>query len=208
MARVGKDGWIKHSGAAACPAGGKWTILDIKYRSGSVHCGVDVSQWLPKEWKHTNHQDDIVSWRPSKLSGSEKFVIDNVDAFNSFEMPAAKYFDENPLAWRDRIREIDSEVERLEEERAALVQKLEYEGFALIKEKANPVEDVSDPKNWKLGDMLEIVGNSSDHGFDIGEIVVVSAEFDGYDLRCMHADRRDWWFVRPEDAKWHSRPSA
>jgi len=44
---------------------------------------------------------------------------------------------DGPLQWRDRVAEIDREVETLEEERASLIQRLADEGFSLIGRKSN-----------------------------------------------------------------------
>ena len=66
----------------------------------------------------------------------------------------------NPLAWRDRVQEIDIVVQVLEEERLSLVQGLEAEGFALINAKREPAEDMTDWRNWKAGDLVECVKKS------------------------------------------------
>jgi len=66
----------------------------------------------------------------------------------------------NPLAWRDRIQEIDIVVQVLEEERLSLVQSLEAEGFALTDAKREPAEDMTDWRNWKDGDLVECVKES------------------------------------------------
>ena len=63
----------------------------------------------------------------------------------------------NPLAWRDRIQNIDIVVQELEEERLSLVQSLEAEGFALIDAKREPAEDMANWRNWKAGDLVECV---------------------------------------------------
>jgi len=63
----------------------------------------------------------------------------------------------NPLAWRDRIHNIDIIVQELEEERLSLVQSLEAEGFALINAKREPAEYMTDWRNWKEGDLVECV---------------------------------------------------
>ena len=66
----------------------------------------------------------------------------------------------NPLAWRDRVQEIDIVVQVLEEERLSLVQSLEAEGFALIDAKREPAEDMANWRNWKAGDLIECVTES------------------------------------------------
>ena len=88
--------------------------------------------------------------------------------------------EDGPLQWRDRIFELDAEqkaaddahkaaTEARDAERADLVAKLKAEGFALIQsdEPNGAVEsaqqeiaqqDMSDPANWKVGDLIEVIG--------------------------------------------------
>lgn len=71
---------------------------------------------------------------------------------------------DGPIQWRDRIREIDTIVEALEEERVSLIQRLEDEGFKLIAVKIapkEPDEDMSDWRNWRVGDLIERIADDS-----------------------------------------------
>lgn len=118
---------------------------------------------------------------------------------------------DGPLDWRDRIREIDAQQAALTGERAELVAKLAAEGLALCGEPikaATPAEDMSDPSKWKEGDLIEIIGDDSHH-FEVGEIVrlqVFEDDRDGDGHRYEHLDRRDYWWVKDVNAKFHSRP--
>ncbi len=116
----------------------------------------------------------------------------------------------NPIQSRDRIYEIDSLVESLEEERVSLVQQLEVEGFKLVGKgvKAYPAEDMSDPSNWEVGDIIKAVSESSGYkqgytyvvkGFD-SDRGIVFTEYDS--LGCS----TNGWKYR--HFKFHSRPKV
>jgi len=114
---------------------------------------------------------------------------------------------DDPRHSRDRIREIDKQLSDLAIERAELVSKLAGEGFALIAAVAEPSEDMTDWRNWKVGDFVECVREiRSTTGISVGSIYALtctsgdSIEFDDDD-DCR--DRGD-----PENFKFHSRPSA
>lgn len=117
-----------------------------------------------------------------------------------------------PIHCRDRIKEIDTLVESLEEERVSLVQALEDEGFALISTvlvDAVPTEDMNDWRNWRVGDNLLTVGEGG--GFDfVGEVVKLLAT-DKYGAEVATSSEPDygWYFTSGEvktDLKFHSRP--
>lgn len=156
MSKPNKDGWIRHRGGK-CPVD-LGTLVDIRNRDGKIFERVKASN--ENNWVHhsTLSLSDVMSYRLHKPEQaiSDDAVIDLCVACADEEMPAAKYFD-GPIQWRDRIREIDSTVESLEEERVSLVQKLEAEGFRLIDpvkaevetEAVLPAEDMSDWRNWK-----------------------------------------------------------
>lgn len=119
-----------------------------------------------------------------------------------------------PIYCRDRIKEIDSMVESLEEERVSLVQALEKEGFSLIKKINKQIEeckqsheDMSDWRNWKVGDYLEITCNLSGHEFSTGEVVKIgSVDLEGKGMSLYYLNDSDFWFADHNEVKFHSRP--
>jgi len=119
-----------------------------------------------------------------------------------------KSLDGDPRTMRDRIREIDATIEAMTAERAELVSKLAGEGFALIVQAAEPVEDMSDWRNWKVGDLVESLGDSG--GYSLGNTYTIKG-FD-YDRGVVHteADERgsktNGW--RHYMFKFHSRPTS
>ena len=116
----------------------------------------------------------------------------------------------NPIYCRDRIKEIDSLVENLEEERVSLVQALEDEGFALISTvlvNATPVEDMSDWKNWKEGDLLTFSERGSDYDFTVGKNYgFIKVDEDDDILVLDDSGEENGYQVTAEMFKWHSRP--
>lgn len=93
----------------------------------------------------------------AKIAGDNTSII----------LPGKQYIvTDDPRSIRDRIREIDTTVESLEEERASLIQRLEDEGFKLVRVDAKvfpkePVADMSDWRNWKEGDLVEWIKSSA-----------------------------------------------
>ena len=66
--------------------------------------------------------------------------------------------------------------------------------------------DMSNPENWKEGDLLTIIDNDAGHEFDIGEVVrYLHTEVDMF--VCEHLDQRNFWYCERYDLKWHSRPT-
>lgn len=147
-------------------------------------------------------------------------VAENVKKFNevtityphTFEpkMPASKYFD-GPLQWRDRIHELDAEQKAADEahkaeteardaERAELVAKLRAEGLALIQ-----AENMSDPANWQVDDIVEIIGSTND-GWLRYKGMKGQLKYDG-DWFVNFGLANEWYLSDNTDIKWHSRPA-
>jgi hypothetical protein len=126
--KANAQAWIRHRGRKnpfdVC------TLVDARLRSGDVVTG-KFSDNL--KFVHTGSALDVMAYRVNESVDSE---AQEVTAPN-----------DGPLQWRDRITEIDREVESLEEERASLIQKLADEGFKLIKREA--VERVERIEEWQ-----------------------------------------------------------
>lgn len=251
MSKPNKEGWIRHRGGK-CPVD-KYELVDYRMRDGEVM----TREAGALDWSHGGSAGDILSYRlhkPEQVEPSadgytyrtleewtkikqdkakqiEPAVVDNVEAFNArAEMPAAKYFD-GPLQWRDRIREIDSTVEALEEERVSLVQKLEAEGFRLIGAGkpdnasiasaiadqargyySEPAEDMSDWRNWKAGDLVERISDAHENIYKKGQRYEVIGFKERGPMISDECGEGSYCVADSEVAlarfKWHSRPSA
>jgi len=119
----------------------------------------------------------------------------------------------NPFAIRDRIREIDASIEAMTAERAELVSKLAGEGFALIAVAAEPVEDMSDWRNWKAGDLLRMENEDEWCGVSNGRLYKLESDI-AHEFVFIDDSEEERRFKPAEtefaakDFSWHSRPSA
>jgi hypothetical protein len=200
--KASKDGWIRHRGGK-CPVD-KGVLVDVRFRSGDIETSDD---W--PRWDHKDHPRAIMAYRLHKPE-IQQASVENVEAFNAQADITVNMRDphtENPLIWRDRIREIDATVEALEEERASLVQRLEDEGLQLLPVSARPAEDMSDWRNWKVGDMAEVISTSlfSSERLSVGDIVPIT-DIDGEDGTIKAA--LGCWGRPGSNYRFHSRPSA
>lgn len=203
------EGWSRNRGRK-CPVE-SGTLVDLQLRGGVIHIGKFCDNHT---WIHTGEPFDVMYYRLHKPAEQVEPFIEAVHASNALsKVPQL----DGPIGWRDRITEIDATTQALATERADLVQKLASEGFALIGRVVEPVEDMSDWLNWKVGDVVRYEGLPDFHSkyFTIGnlyEIKVVEAGDDCkniYNPVIFKADdsgEESGW--RPELFKFHSRPSA
>ena len=153
-----------------------------------------------------------------------RMKIDGAEVTFGFadDMPAAQYFD-GPIKWRDRIYELDTQraeleatyqrqIREIDGDREWLVAQLKAEGLALVEVQVQPVEDMSDWRNWKAGDLVRYDGApdfSSAH-FTIGNIYKVSdVASDAVNPVCFEADdsgEENGW--RGHLFKFVSRPAS
>lgn len=208
------EGWIRHRGGK-CPVGAG-AFIDVRYRGGHVDSNINMEQF---RWNHDGGNVDIMAYRLHKPA-------EQVEACSKPELQIKlpenygeilDRSEDGPLQWRDSITDLDEErktidalyqvnTARIETERAELVQKLASEGFALIGRVVEPVEDMSDPKNWREGDCF--VQTAEDvHGSKKGELWVMSQD-DGTTAKAYVRENGDEWYVANSHLKFHSRPSA
>lgn len=226
-----KDGWIRHRGGK-CPVD---DLMRVEVRMRGGDSGHERADGL--RWNHIGSPGDIMAYRicePVQAAPEVKIThVDHesgaihIESASSSCGPVALEWEEReldgPLVWRDRIYELAAQHEEIAEvynrqsseiaaERDSLIQRLESEGFRLINgsvEAATHAEDMSDWRNWKVGDLVEcvsesiesresmIVGNLYELVEDDGGISIIDE--DG-DLMCS--------VVASERIIWHSRPSA
>ena len=142
--KANAQGWVRHRGRKnpfnVC------TLVDARLRSGQVVTG-KFSENL--HWVHTGNNFDVMAYR----------VNESVEA----AAPEVTATNDGPLQWRDRVTEIDREVEALEEERESLIQKLADEGLQLLRDfamkalKSAGLPDPKDQSTWREGMGVEIV---------------------------------------------------
>lgn len=187
--KANAHGWVRNRGRKnpldVC------TLVDARLRSGDVVTG-KFSDNL--KFVHTGGLLDVMAYR----------VNQSVDA------AAPEVTNDGPLQWRDRITEIDREVEALEEERASLIQKLADEGFKLIKREAVELPDMSDWRNWREGDVVEFVrdGCESQYFTKGRHYVVADVVGDSLDpISVKEDDDGDYNGWKAEYFKFVSRPT-
>ena len=143
-----------------------------------------------------------------------KLEIDATEETKEIDSLVAKWGQiESPLKWRDEIIELEACEEEFRREREKLIRKLESEGFKLIDHMApvygDQIIDMSDCRNWKTGDVIEIVANEAGHKFENGEEVIV-AFLDLNDtvltVNAEYKDGSDYWWLSGKDAKFIRRP--
>lgn len=157
--KANKDGWIRHRGGK-CPVEAG-VLVEVRLRDGHIYQGDESEAGEFWDWSNEGVGGDIMAYRLHKPSGQpcpveEKAVerIETLDPAKTVSLEQMKKRFSGPFEWRDRITEINASVEALEEERASLLQRLEAEGFRLIDRDVQSVEDMSDWRNWKVGDEL------------------------------------------------------
>ena len=211
MSKPNKDGWIRHRGGK-CPVDGDAKV-DYRMRDGEIDCfGRDAGRLA---WSHNSDIGDIMAYRihkpteqPAHVAAAAVQIGINAAGAGRLTTIAdvkARFTTDGPLQWRDRITEIYRTVEALEEERVSLVQRLEVEGFRLIERAVQPVEDMSNPKNWKVGDVFAQIAEGSWRHSD-GTLWTMTHD-DGTDMRTYRADTGSDRYVKDFALKFHSRPS-
>lgn len=202
------EGWIRHRGGK-CPVedGAK---VDYRMRNNRKGCGerAELLDWGRDEECPASDIMDCRLHKPVEqveACSKPELQINMQDGYG--EIYNAQAIEHGPLQWRDRIAEIDATTQALTTERAELVQKLACEGFALIGRVVEPVEDMSDWRNWKVGDLVEYTGENDSTFYIAGvQYTVESIAHDFLYLDDESGGHHKWTHCK--DFKWHSRPSA
>ena len=204
------EGWIRHNSKQQ-PVDDHVEV-EIRTRGGDY----EICEASGFAWNATG-EDQIMAYRPHKPAeqveacSKPELQINLPDGYG--EIYSAQAVEHGPLQWRDRITTIDFDIHSLTAERAELVQKLASEGFALIgrinellTDAAQKHDDMSDPKNWRNGDIVECIVDHEDY-FTAGSRYIV--DYMESDWVNIHADDEgDESSIRPHKVKFHSRPSA
>jgi hypothetical protein len=193
----------------------------VRYRDGEIKLALPANENAkgherdagPAFFRHGNAKNDIMAYRlhkpeqqTTKVSELTIEVTTNTEGVREVIEDMQMQIDQidGPIKWRDRITEIDATTQALATERADLVQKLASEGFSLIgraEEVLQPVEGMSDWRNWRRGDLIEVSGDSC--AID-GIFSVDIIERDADDSMPVRLNGCGW----PEitSMKFHSRP--
>lgn len=220
--KASADGWIRHRGGK-CPVSGGLMIQTVM--RGETKKDFDPQALFANAycWGHNGGSSDVMYYRIHKPAGQPEPVT--LPEGYGEVITATLESTSGPLEWRDRIHEIDAEVnqrneahrkaiEALEEERASFVQRLEDEGLQLFQGKVcggvQPVEDMSDWRNWKAGDLLSY--DKETFGFYVNgdQYAIQSIAGEKLVIDDNSGDKDHNWDADMVHSyfKWHSRPSA
>lgn len=132
----GANAWLPNRGRRTKLPFAKGALIDVKRRNGDVDYGLSCGKHDLKTslsyWRFGNGAPDnpldILEYRESGP------VDKPVRASDQDGCGAGVSVD--PIAWRNRIREINKAIDSLREEREALVSLLSAEGFVLADERS------------------------------------------------------------------------
>lgn len=132
--------------------------------------------------------------------------IDNICDFVSTEAKTDQI--DGPIKWRDTIIELEAHAEDIQREIGSLHARLTEEGFSLIRQCPSVQQpeldvDMSDWRNWKDGDIVEVVFEN-DADLPIGKQCVVATiekpdYIYGMPVSVYDEDANDGSFFWPED---------
>lgn len=197
------EGWIRHNSKQQ-PVDNHVEV-EIRTRGGDY----EVCKASGFTWDATA-ENQIMAYRLHKPA-------EQVEACSKPDPRDSAKRDSDYVCWmRDRITEIDATAHALTTERAELVQKLASEGVALIgrinellTDSAQKHEDMSNPKFWRDGDMVEIL-SSTNFAWKRwkGMTGRVEIEEDNMAPKIVFGCGEYWRANKNCTFRWHSRPSA
>lgn len=185
MAKANKDGWIRHRG-------GKQPVADNEFVQARLRDG--TIQSMPMKagfyyWDHESESSDIMAYRihPTEQQEPQPMTAEQI---------------------RTKYIENLASIADLHKQNAALVDDLRKIGFDFYDTPKEPQEDMSDPKNWRVGDELEVITKTVQEILPFGSIQRITA-IEGGKIRftdtcgsCLESIERITKYF-----KFHSRPA-
>lgn len=197
--------WKRHRGGKQPVDAGQ--LVEYKFRGG------DRGECLAGHlmWDHQQDESDVMQYRIiSQPQAEEVEVKDTTIGTLSYKICVDQIA--GPLAWRDTIIHCQAIIEDCDREIAKNENMLALEGFALIPAMtpvmgvADIAVDMSDWRNWKRGDIVEVI-LPNDSGLDIGKQYTVSYiekpdYIGGMHVNVVDETGVDYW---PEDDEYDGR---
>ena len=170
--KMNKPKWIRHRGGK-CPVSDG---VDVTYRLRGGYVGTVKSERLM--WDHQKDESDLMAYYVEETKDQEveevkktnfgtityKLEIDATEATKEIDSLVAKWGQiESPLKWRDAIIHCQAIIEDCEREIERNVSLLDAEGLMMQKDSKKAMQyyqtdiDMSDWRNWKEGDVFEVV---------------------------------------------------
>lgn len=183
--------WKRHRGGKQPVADG--VLVEVKLRDGDIQkhyaegfawpftdCDVDAN--ILKYRVISQPQAEHTDWVGPFPCATSESTVNEIELAISYpsgicSVEAKTEQMETPFKWRDEVTELNAYIEKYTRERDALIERLASEGFALIPPVVSVMSefsgvDMSDWRNWKAGDVVEVIlDNDSD--LPIGERYVV-----------------------------------
>lgn len=214
--------WKRHRGGKQPVADD--VAVEYKLRNGYT----DTWHARALSWSHAGGEGDVMKYRVISQPQAEevevkdttigtlsyKVELDTSPAMNALNELSAKWDQvESPLKWRDEVTELNAYIEKFTRERDSLIERLASEGFALIPA-MTPVMgvadvDMSDWRNWEIGDHLKIFAEEEGHEFEIGQTVKVigfTSDDESLPVKAESLDGDEYWFINSREAKFIRRP--
>lgn len=172
---MNKPKWIRHRGGWM-PVGGA-TIVEVRLRCGDIQkheaceflrrhkdCDSAVNIMAYRVIEETKDQEIEEVKKTNFGTITYKLEIDATEATKEIDSLVAKWGQiESPLKWRDAIIHCQAIIEDCEREIERNVNLLDAEGLMMQKDSKKAMQyyqtdiDMSDWRNWKEGDVFEVV---------------------------------------------------
>ena len=173
--KMNKPKWIRHRGGWM-PVGGA-TIVEVRLRCGDIQkheaceflrrhkdCDSAVNIMAYRVIEETKDQEIEEVKKTNFGTITYKLEIDATEATKEIDSLVAKWGQiESPLKWRDAIIHCQAIIEDCEREIERNVNLLDAEGLMMQKDSKKAMQyyqtdiDMSDWRNWKEGDVFEVV---------------------------------------------------
>lgn len=213
--------WVRHRGGK-CPVDAG-VLVDYRMRDGLTRAKGSAAKILC--WGHEGVKGDIMAYRIHKpaeqldpAAHKHHHSADQETTGPDLHGMLRKMDGPDVIQWRDRIRELDTQraeveatyqrqISEITQERESLVQKLAGEGLALVEVVVQPVKDMLDCKNWKLGDKVACLSDFYDQ-FTSGALYQLRADVENGHVKIVMDDlgNENGWVAH--SFKWHSRPAT
>lgn len=196
--RVTKNQWIAERERLS---GGKWIRargrkpnyetespqrMEIRHRDGTITQG-----WTSQDWSWTWHDGapkaEIMAWRIITQPQAEEAKLSRLETRMLFSEPCIVYPEsteaktdqiDGPIKWRDTIIHCQAIIEDCEREIQRNVDLLDAEGLMMQTDSKKAMQhyapdvDMSDWRNWKVGDEVEVI-LENDANLPVGQKYIV-----------------------------------
>lgn len=235
MTKANKDGWIRHRGGKCPVEAGtlvdvRYRDGDISFSQPALMKGKSDEAWA-HDWGHSDSCADIVAWRPAKTEAKE--VEDSMAKIGEAMSETTEESEErfsgekeapnDPVSLRQQweslgheiksnecsIKAIQEAIAGLIERQEAIKAELKAAGF-LIYAEAEPVKvdyskDMSDPRNWLVGDVFIARGGYSFDGCK-ARLTSIGIEDDMHRAKPLISDDCEEYLYCTRELVFHSRP--